>query len=118
MRRLFLLGLLALAACSGPDAPDAAVCEDMIHRLCHAPLCPNVATTFNVSADCDATLLARSGCGAPGFQFTTPSRQRVLDCRAPLLRNGDGTNDVASCSDIDDTLACQDVVSLLNGGAP
>jgi hypothetical protein len=118
VRRLAFLGVLALVACSGPDAPDAAVCQDLIHRLCHAPLCPNVATTFGVSADCDATLLASSGCGEPGFQFTDPSRDRVLSCRAPLLRSGDATTDAPSCSDIDETLACQDVVTMLEGGAP
>ena len=115
MRRLALVALLL--ACAGPDAPDSAVCQDAIHRICHKPRCSVVDQTLAVGDDCEATLLALTGCGAADFSFTTPSRDRVLGCREPLLRNGDGVNDFPSCQDVSDAFACQDVVTFF-GGSP
>ena len=115
MRRLALLALLL--ACSGPDAPDYAVCQDFIHRICLAPRCSIVDQTLGVGDDCEATLTTRTGCSKADFQFTTPSRTRFLSCREPLLRNGDGRDDAPTCQDVSDALACQDVVTFL-GGSP
>jgi hypothetical protein len=120
VKRLFALGLLVLSAgCGGPEAPDAAVCQDLIHRLCLPPVCPSVTTTLiSPDADCEQTLLSRTGCGDPAFTFSQPTRQRVLDCRAPLLSAGDGVEDAPACADVDETLSCADVRAFLNGETP
>jgi hypothetical protein len=117
VRRIVFLALVLLAACSGPEAPDAALCRDVIHRICRPALCSVVTDKLGVGNDCEATLTGRTGCDVDTFAFTTPSRARVLDCRDPLLRNGDGVDDVASCQDIADTLSCADLVTFL-GGTP
>jgi hypothetical protein len=109
------LAVSLLLACSGPAAPDEVLCEDFAERLCVAPLCLDVSTSFGVTADtCVATLEQRLGCGADDFAFTTPSRTRVLDCRVPLMRAGDQRGSAPSCDDISDVFVdCPDVTSLL-----
>ncbi|MHB8873032.1 MAG: hypothetical protein ACYC8T_05040 [Myxococcaceae bacterium] len=119
MRPFRLLALCApLVGCAGPAAPDAALCQDVIHRLCLEPRCEAVETTFAAGANCEQTLLDASGCGAEDFAFSTPSRARVLECRLPLLRNGAAPGQPPACDDVDETLElCDDLVRLLKGGA-
>jgi hypothetical protein len=119
VKPVIALGLLVVAAgCSGPAASDAALCQDVLHRLCLAPVCPIVATQLAVDSDCEETLLARTGCGDPGFVFTAPTRDRWLSCRAPLVRDGDHTDDQPTCDEVEETLSCPDVEQFLNGGTP
>ena len=118
--RPILLAALAVA-CAGPEAPDAAVCQDSIHRLCLAPVCSRVVDTLAVTGDasCETTLLQRTGCGDAAFTFTTPTRERFLECRSPLLRGGPDRNDRATCADVEESFdRCPDVVTFFNGGTP
>jgi hypothetical protein len=112
--------LLLLGACQGPPAPDAAVCQDFIHRICLPPVCLNAAEALNVGTsgpDCEQTLQDRTGCGADDFAFTGLSRERFLSCRLPLLNAGSSSDSVPDCSDVQDILnLCPDVVLFMNGG--
>jgi hypothetical protein len=111
----FLFTALA-AGCSGPPAPDAAICQDVIHRICLAPRCPSVSTALNVGDACEAQLLSRTGCGNEDFTFTEPTRQQVLQCRVPLLRNGNGPEQHPSCPDVEEMFDnCGGLVSFLRG---
>lgn len=115
--RIFFLALFA--ACAGPPAPDAALCADYIQRLCAAPVCEAVTRELAVTADCEATLLANTRCDDPAFAFSSPSRERVLECRMPLLREGDTRGQHPACEDVSESLtACPDLVRFLNGEAP
>lgn len=121
MRRVrfaIALGVLALAGCVGPAAPDAVLCQDVIHRLCLSPRCAVVDDQLSVGDDCNADLLARTGCGDLNFRFTTPSRDRVLACRDPLVSDGDHTNDKPTCAQVEETLSCADLEDFLNGSTP
>ncbi|MFP2927601.1 hypothetical protein ACLESO_20885 [Pyxidicoccus sp. 3LG] len=120
MRYLFAMWpLLCLAACSGPDAPDAAVCQDVVIRLCQTSVCPGVSEQLGVPIPCASTLLERTGCGAEDFTFSSPTRDRVLDCREPLLSNGTTTERPPSCEDTLRFLAtCPDVADFFRGGQP
>jgi len=117
--RTVLWGLVAvslLAGCSGPPAPDAAICQDVIHRLCLAPRCSAVESALNVSEDCEATLLSRTGCGAEDFAFTQPSREAFVSCRVPLLRKGNSPEQHPDCADVEEVLDhCDAVVAFLKG---
>ena len=122
MRRRTLLScaLAAIAVgaigCSGPEAPDAAVCRDVIHRLCHAPRCPSVDDVLAPGDDCEGTLLERSGCSDDAFVFTTPDRQRFLECRGTLVHSGTDPEAAPACTDVDAMLnECGEVASLLKG---
>jgi len=116
---LLLAASLGAAACSGPEAPDADVCADYVHRICLPPRCARVDAELNVAATCEAVLLQRTGCGNPAFAFTVPTRERFLSCRAPLLRQGDGREQHPACEDVSESFdRCADVVSFLNGVAP
>jgi hypothetical protein len=107
---------VAVAGCTGPAAPDAAVCEDYIHRICIQPLCSVVETDLNPPSDCETALLNQTGCGNASFAFTTPSRERFLSCRLPLLRSGSSEDDPPNCDDVFDSFTdCPDVVSFLAG---
>lgn len=110
--------LVCLAACSGPPAPDAALCQDVVTRLCQTAACPGVGEQLvPLGPDCEASLLERTGCGAEDFTFTTPGRERFLSCREPLLRRGTTTERPPACEDTSDFLAgCEDVASLFRGG--
>ena len=113
------VALLCLVGCSGPAAPDAAVCRDVVTRLCTEPLCEPVATSFGVDGGpCEATLLQRSGCHDDGFMFSTPSRAEFLDCRIPLLRQGPSQKIHPACADVAEVfLVCPQVVRFF-GGTP
>ncbi|NVJ28033.1 MULTISPECIES: hypothetical protein [Myxococcus] len=120
MRYLFILWPVAwLTACSGPEAPDAAVCRDVVTRLCQTSACPGVAEQLPPGLDCEATLLERTGCGAEEFTFSSPSRERVLDCREPLIRVGTTTERPPSCEDTRQFLVdCPDVTAFFRGEEP
>ena len=110
---------LVVLSCSGPAAPDVAICRDVIGRVCMAPLCDAVPARLAVDAgSCEATLLARSGCSNEAFAFTSPSRVEVLDCRVPLLRQGASQMTHPSCADVSEVFTdCPQVVRFL-GGTP
>lgn len=114
-----VLACAPLLGCVGSPAPDAALCRDVIHRLCHAPRCAVVDAAFPYEAQCEESLQTRSGCAAEDFSFTTPSRARVLECRLPLVRVGTGVEQKPSCDDVAETIErCDDLVLFLNEGAP
>jgi hypothetical protein len=110
-----------LTACSGPPAPDAAVCQDVVNRLCQTAACPGVGEQLAPGLDCEFTLLERTGCRAEDFTFAEPSRERVLDCRELLLTDATSMMSPPSCGD---TLRffnqCQDVAGFFReqGGQP
>lgn len=115
--RIFFLALAS--ACAGPEAPDAALCTDLIQRLCAEPVCEAVPEVLPFGGDCEVALRDRTGCDDPGFRFTQPTRARVLECRAPLLRSGSEVGQHPACADVEESLSrCPDLVGFLNGEAP
>ena len=105
--------LVCLSACSGPAAPDVAVCQDVVTRLCQTATCPGVGPQLAPGLDCQFSLQERTGCGAEDFTFTTPSRERFLDCRELLLSNGTSLEQPPSCGDTLRFLnECQDVAGF------
>ena len=82
-----------------------------------------VETQLNPGDQCVSVLTAAAGCPSPAnpadgdpFAFTSPSRDRVLECRIPLLRQGDETTVHPACTDVDEFFAtCPDVVKFLGG---
>ena len=118
MRRLAPLLFLSLS-CAGPSAEDAAVCQDLVSRLCMGPVCESVTQSLAPGEACSEEILRRTGCGDVEFQFTSPSRARLLECRAPLLRVSDRTDVHPACEDVGEALsACPDLVTFLRGSAP
>lgn len=110
---------LCLSACSGPPAPDAAVCQDVIFRLCQSSVCPGVSEALDAGSDCGATLTERTGCDTGDFAFTSPSRERFLDCREPLLSQGTGTERPPTCGDVLRFLTdCPDAADFFREGPP
>lgn len=105
-----------LGACVGPEAPDAAVCADYIQRLCTEPICREVPARIGFSGDCASALLSATRCADPAFTFSAPSRERFLQCRAPLLRAGNEVGVRPSCEDVSHSLTqCPDMVTFLRG---
>lgn len=116
MRKVSFWAVALLCACSGPDAPDAAVCEDVIIRLCYAQACPGVEEALQPGSNCRATLLERTGCGADTFTFSEPSRERVLTCREPLVRRGTSPEMAPTCEEVTEVRRnCPDVIQFLGG---
>lgn len=117
---LVALAAAAGLACSGPDAPDGAVCRDVIHRLCDPPRCAAVNATFSVGDTCEADLLQRTGCNAVDFAFPEPpGRARILECRLFLLRAGGHPEEHPSCDDVAELIdTCGDVTAFLAGTPP
>jgi hypothetical protein len=116
--RLLALGPLALVfACSGPAAPDAALCQDVVTRMCLARTCAGVNEQLGLgNNDCQATLLERTGCGADEFAFSTPSRERILSCRLPLVRKSTDPGKAPACADVAEVVSsCPDVIDFLGG---
>lgn len=109
--------VFVLLSCAGPEAPDVAVCRDIITRVCLGPICESVTTQLGVDAtNCEATLLMKSGCGNESFAFTSPTRAQVLDCRVPLLRQGSSQKVKPSCADVAEVFTdCPDLVRFLGG---
>jgi hypothetical protein len=120
MRLLALVPLACVAACSGPAAPDAALCQDVISRMCLARTCAGVNEALALGgSDCEPTLLERTGCGADDFAFADPSRARILDCRLPLVRKGTNLGTAPSCEDASEVVTtCPDVIDFLGGHQP
>jgi len=121
--RAWLVGMsiAAIAAgCSGPPAPDAEVCKDLVHRLCAPAPCFVAINALNLGTNCEADLLARTRCDDPDFTFPDPpGRDRVLECRRPLLREGLELDRHPSCVDVQDMLDfCPDVVAWLTESPP
>ncbi|HVG62094.1 MAG TPA: hypothetical protein VNA24_26255 [Hyalangium sp.] len=119
--RLLALGSLAVVfACYGPPAPDAALCQDVISRVCLARTCPGVNEQLALgNNECNATLRQRTGCGEEDFTFTEPTRERVLRCRLPLIRQGTDPGKAAACEDVDEVLEdCPDLMNFLGGRQP
>jgi hypothetical protein len=119
--RFLLLGLLALSSsCAGPDAPDVALCQDVITRVCLARSCSGVNDRLALgNNDCQSTLRERTGCGADEFAFSEPSRERILTCRLPLVRKGTDPSRAPDCDDVDEVLEdCPDVIDFLGGRQP
>lgn len=68
-------------------------------------------------AECQATLLERTGCGADAFTFSEPSRGRVLSCRLPLVRRDTSPEKAPTCEEVAEVQgACPDVMRFLGGG--
>ena len=117
--RLLLSSLLLLTACVGPEAPDAALCRDVITRICVAPHCSSVDAQLNPGMDCVATLSMKTGCGSDDFVFAKPTRERFLECRVPLVRLGAERAAAPGCDNVDEMFNnCPDVVAFLRGTTP
>lgn len=108
---------LLLLSCVGPPAPDSELCRDVIARLCLEPVCVTAATRLNLPTEgCATELEARTGCASADFQFTTPSREQVLNCRLPLVRESAQRSAKPSCEYVDETIRnCPDLVLFLGG---
>ncbi|MGQ0503895.1 MAG: hypothetical protein ACT4TC_01095 [Myxococcaceae bacterium] len=119
-RWLGALTVILFTACSGPLASDAAICRDWIARVCAAPRCEQVTISLEVGDDCSEVLLARSGCAAEGFTFTSVMRERFLNCRLPLLRGGRTEPVAPDCIDLSQAFdQCTDVTRIFaDGGTP
>src|SRR5687767_3499865 len=121
-RLLLCLAAVAAAslACSGPDAPDGAVCRDVVHRLCDPPRCTAVNSALGVGDTCESVLLQRTGCNAEDFAFPDPpGRGRILECRLILLRGGGHPEEHPDCDDVAEFIdTCSDVTAFLNGSPP
>jgi hypothetical protein len=119
VKRCLAAGWVLAAACNGPPASDAAVCQDFIHRVCIQPVCSAVTSSLFLTGDCESTLLARTGCSSDAFAFGTPDRSRFLACRLPLLRAGASADSPPNCDDVQDIVnTCPDVVTFLNSLLP
>jgi hypothetical protein len=117
--RLLVLGPLAcLLACSGPPAPDAALCQDVVTRLCQARSCPGVneQLALSTTGDCQLTLLQRTGCDDDAFAFTEPSRERFISCRKPLVKRSTDPGKAPTCEEVATMVEdCPDVIDFLGG---
>jgi hypothetical protein len=120
MRFLALGSLAFVFACSGPPAPDAALCQDVITRMCQARACPGVNEQLDLgNNDCQTTLRQRTGCGDEDFTFTEPSRERVLRCRLPLVRQSTDPGKAPVCEDVAEVLEdCPDLMGFLGRRQP
>lgn len=124
MKRAFILGVIvgAAFACQGPPAEDAAICRDIINRLCAPPICDAVTEDLETGLNCIEDLTARSGCGSDDFVFGEqgrPSRERMLECRLPLVRSSDSVNSAPRCEEVEEAFArCADLPRFFDGGTP
>ncbi|HYV44586.1 MAG TPA: hypothetical protein VFA20_06965 [Myxococcaceae bacterium] len=115
-----MVGAAIAAGCSGPAAPDDAVCRDLIHRLCAPEPCFVAIGALDLGLECEADLLARTRCSEADFTFPDPpGRDRVLQCRLPLLRAGLEADQHPDCADVADMVDfCPDVVDWLKETPP
>jgi hypothetical protein len=106
-----------LLSCVGPPAPDSEICRDVIARLCLDPQCPNATSRLSLPAtDCQVELETRTGCNSGDFAFTSPTRDQVLACRLPLVRESNERQAKPSCEFVDETIRnCPDLVLFLGG---
>jgi hypothetical protein len=111
--------VLFLSACVGPPAPDVEICRDVISRVCAQPVCTSAAVQLNLpTMDCEATLQTRTTCADVNFTFTSPTRNRFLECRLPLVRESTTVGAKPSCDNVDESFRnCPDLVRFL-GGTP
>lgn len=119
--RLLVLGALAgVFACAGPPAPDAALCQDVISRLCLARSCTGLNAQLGLGdEECQPTLEERTGCGAEDFAFSEPSRERILSCRLPLVERSTAPGRAPTCEEVGEVVRdCPDVLDFLRGGQP
>jgi hypothetical protein len=102
----------------GPPAPDTDLCRDVIGRLCLTPLCADTTRILGVTeGTCVEALTRQTRCGNDAFLFTTPSRDRLLECRAPLVKNSGLRTANPACEDVTSMLNnCPDLVAFLKGG--
>ena len=109
--------LLLLASCVGPVAPDVEICRDIITRVCAEPQCQTAQTRLRLPAvNCGATLEIRTGCADAEFTFSSPTREQVLNCRLPLVRESTNREDHPSCEYVDEALRnCPALVVFLGG---
>lgn len=109
--------LLLLASCAGQPAPDSELCRDLAERVCSMPPCGSATLQLNLPTDdCVNTVVVRAGCADPAFAFTTPSRERILDCRLPLVRESDARGAHPRCEYVDEALRnCPDLATFLRG---
>lgn len=116
VRWLGLFFVSSFLGCEGPPAPDSALCRDVIERVCIAQ-CAAATLQLNLPAmECETELLRRTGCDSPLFEFTTPDRSRVLECRLPLVRNSVDRFAPPPCDYVDETIRiCPDVARFLGG---
>ena len=117
--RVAAIPLLLSLSCMGPPAPDAELCRDVIARFCAEPTCPTAQTRLVLPVmGCATELETRTGCNAPEFVFTSPTRTQVLACRLPLVRDDAQRSAHPSCDSVDETIRnCSDLVVFL-GGTP
>lgn len=95
------------------------MCRDLIHRLCSEPRCSAIDTVVDAAEPCEDTLLTRTGCGSDDFSFSGLSRQQILQCRAPLLRDAPDGSAGPACDEVTHVLdTCPDVASFLRTGTP
>ncbi|HLL06507.1 MAG TPA: hypothetical protein VK539_38405 [Myxococcaceae bacterium] len=116
--RLLVLGMLAcLFACSGPPAPDAALCQDVVTRLCQARTCAGLNEQLSLGTqECQATLLQRTSCAEEEFAFSEPSRERFLSCRQPLVKRSTDPGKAPTCEEVAAVVRdCPDVIDFLGG---
>jgi hypothetical protein len=116
---LSALGVVVLVSCVGPPAPDVAICQDILSRICGEPRCSEVNARLSLApeADCMETLSSRLGCNTTEFAFSAPTRERVLECRLPLMRAG--APGVQDCFSVEQSFdQCPDLVAFLRGGQP
>jgi hypothetical protein len=119
--RLLPLGPLAfLLACTGPEAPDDALCQDVITRMCLARTCGGVNEALGLgNEDCQVSLQGRTGCWSQDFSFSEPSRERILHCRLPLVRQSTDPGRAPACEDVAQVMStCPDVIDFLGGRLP
>jgi hypothetical protein len=118
VRGCLLLFVVAAVACGGPAASDAAICRDVIVRLCDEPRCAEVDSALNPGSDCQQALTQRSGCGDDAFTFSLPTRARFLECRVPLLRQNARAAVSPGCDNVQEAFTnCPDLVRFF-GGTP
>ncbi|XXF79215.1 hypothetical protein P2318_05525 [Myxococcaceae bacterium GXIMD 01537] len=116
MRLLALTAAALLCACSGPPAPDAALCEDVVIRLCHARSCPGLDAALEPGSDCRATVLERTGCADDAFTFVEPTRERFISCRLPLVSRSTSPDVAPTCNEVTQLQqSCPDVMQFLGG---
>ena len=113
------MAVLLVGACAGPPAPDATLCRDVVQRLCMGPICAVVDAKLAPGETCAPTLVARAGCDSDDLELVKPiDRNRLLECRIPLLRNGTSRLAYPGCENVAEALtACPDLVRFL-GGTP
>jgi len=116
MRKSALWAAVLGCACSGPPAPDAALCEDVVIRLCLARTCPGVNEALAPGDACQDSLLERTGCGEEDFSFREPSRERVLSCRQPMVRRSTSQDVAPTCAEVAEVQRnCPDLMDFLGG---